>query len=497
MAKGDKKEKKKGIQASSQGIKPAVPTRENLGRDLQDKSQRWESFFKGSDNVYINDLARRKRRSPTHSAVLKSKLVFTKGLGFKYFFNGKEKDLTAGQRAYIDEINDEGESLFDVYTKIQGDYIDFGNAYHEDVKAGKRISIFHRDATTVRIGKNKWKDKAFMSSFWRDIGHDIAFPNGSFPIVDIDITGIESKHLIHIKNYEPEYSKYGIVDHSAALKDADIEYKISTFNFDKLENGFFPSVLIQMFGDAPDDKTPQEYADSLRNNFTGEDNAKKMLIQLLDNGIEGAKIHEFSGAQSGEFEMLKKLSSEAIISAHRWHPALMMLTPGKLANSSDIRTAYELVKNTIVPDYRDPILKSLSKTLNKTNLFTNVELGIIPLVPVSMADKIEPSDVWLVDEQRAETGKEALKDKKIGESLLQKKSSDNPNSDIAAALDDTREEIKGLTDHMSRIETAMRNMDMNCTRNIIKSTKDTDSRIDKLGHKISALQQSIGSNTDE
>ena len=30
-------------------------------------------------------------------------------------------------------------------------------------------------------------------------------------------------------------------------KDADIEYKISTFNLDKLNNGFFPSVLLQLF----------------------------------------------------------------------------------------------------------------------------------------------------------------------------------------------------------------------------------------------------------
>lgn len=456
------KKKKNRILASS--IKDPIPTRENLGRDLQDGSQKWEPFFKGSDNVYINDLARRKRRSPTHSAVLKSKLVFTKGLGLKYLVNGEEIKLSTAQKKYVDEINDEGESLFEVYTKVQGDYIDFGNCYFEPSKAGKRISIFHRDASTVRIGKKKWSDKAFMSSFWRDIGHDVTFPNNTYPIVDIDITGEEKNHLVHVKNYEPEYSTYGIVDHSAALKDADIEYKISTFNFDKLENGFFPSVLIQLFGDPPDDMTAQEYTDSLRKNFTGEGNAKKMLIQLLDNGVDGAKIHEFSGAQTGEFEMLKKLSSEAIISSHRWHPALMMLTPGKLSNSSDIRTAYELVKNTIVPDYRAPVLKALSKILNKTALFTNVELGIIPLVPVSMADKIEPSEIWTVDEQRAETGKEALEDEEIGASLSKTTKSDNSNSGIEALLDNNSEQITDLIDYVKRIESSARLSDLKANK---------------------------------
>ena len=418
-----KSKDKKGIKATAHGrITPSVPTRENRGRDLQDRNQKWEPFFADSSNVYINDLARRKRRSPTHSAVLKSKLIFTKGLGLTYSFNGKQKDLTAGQQKYVDDINGKGESLFEVYSKMQGDYIDFGNSWFEVARSGRRFNIFHKDATTVRIGKNDFKNQAFMSSFWRDIHNDTLFPNKPFPIVKISMSENDTNYIVHIKNYEPEYSKYGVVDHSAALKDADIEYKISTFNFDKLENGFFPSVMIQMFGDPPDDMTAQEYVDSLKNTFTGEGNAKKILMQLLDSGVDGAKIHEFSQPQSGEFEMLKKLSSEAIISAHRWHPALMMLTPGKLANSSDIRTAYELVKNTIVPDYRAPVLKALQKILNQTNLFTNVELGIKPLVPVSMADKIEPSDLLTVDEQRAETGKEDLENEDIGQALLSKSS---------------------------------------------------------------------------
>jgi hypothetical protein len=402
------------ILASVTGVQAPNPTRENV--DIKDSRSKWLLFFKGSNNVYINDLAKRKRRSPTHSAVLKSKLVFTAGLGIIYRQNGEVIKLNDKQKKYVDNINANGETLYEVYKKVQGDFIDFGNAYPQVVKEGQRSNIFHSDATTVRISKNK--ETAYISNFWRDIGNEDVFPRKDFEIKDIDLTGKESNYLVHIMNYEPEYNIYGVIDHTAALKDADIEYKISTFNLDKLDNGFFPSVMIQMYGDPPDGKTPEEYAESIATNFTGEGKSRKFLLQLLEQGVDGAEIHEFEGAAEGEFRELKQLAKESIIEAHRWHPALMMLTPGKLANSSDIRTAYEMVKNTVIPDYRIPVLKVFENILNDTELFTDIELSIKPVVPVSAADEIDVGKIWTVDEQREETGKLPFDDKAIGESLL-------------------------------------------------------------------------------
>lgn len=403
------------ILASVTGVQAPNPTRENI--DQKNIRSKWVPFFKNSNNLYINDLAMRKRRSPTHSSVLKSKLVFTAGLGIIYKQDGEVFDLNSKQKDYVNNINSDEETLYEVYKKVQGDFIDFGNAYPEVVKVKKRINIFHSDATTVRVDKEG--EKGYISNFWRDIGLEDVFPRkDGLDIKDIDLTGKESNFLIHIKNYEPEYNIYGIIDHSAALKDADIEYKVSTFNLDKLENGFFPSVMIQMFGDPPDGKTPETYAKELEKNFTGEGNARKFLLQLLEQGVDGAKIHEFTGAQEGEFTELKQLAKESIIEAHRWHPALMMLTPGKLANSSDIRTAYEMVKNTVIPDYRIPVLKVFENILNNTELFNDVQLSIKPVVPVSAADKIDVSKIWSVDEQREETGKDPFEDETIGKSLL-------------------------------------------------------------------------------
>ncbi len=416
MKTAQKKSLKKGRILASVHITPPQPTRENV--DPQGQRQRWEFFFIGSSNTYINDLAKRKLRSPTHAAVLKSKLVFTKGNGFVYKKDDEIIKLSSKQQKYVDNVNSKNETLFDVYKKVQGDFIDFGNAYLEKVKTRNRINPFHRDATTVRVGKGAFTDKAYISSFWRDIRVDPVFPrNDEFPIKEIDL-GKGAKSLTHIKNYEAEYSTYGIVDHAAALKDADIEYKVSTFNLDKLENGFFPSAIIQLFGDPPEGKTPLEYVNGLKNTFTGEGNGRKMLVQLLEANGQKAEVHEFGSAQTGEFETLKKLAKDSIVEAHRWHPALLMQTAGKLSNNSEIRTAYELVKNTVIPDYREPVLRQFNKLLEETELFEGITLDIKPLVPVSMIDKVDIQKIWTIDEQREVTGKDPHPDKDIGENLI-------------------------------------------------------------------------------
>ena len=394
---------KNRILASVTGVQTPNVTRENI--DLKDLRSKWIPFFKGSKNVWINDLALRKRRSATHGAVLESKVTYSIGNKLLFTQDNEAVELNDSQLAYFEEINANDESLYEVYAKVQADYIEFGNAYIEVVKKAGRISLFHRDATTVRISVNG--EKAYISNFWRDIGETTNYPNRDYPISEIDMTGKKSNYLIHVKNYEPEYQTYGVPDYSGALKDADIEYKISTFNLDKLNNGFFPSVLLQLFGEPPDGKDPQQYVKDIVNKFTGEGNARKVVAELLDDREQAANIHEFTTPQTGEFVELKQLVKEGIIEGHRWHSALMMQISGKLANSSDIRTAFEMVNNTVIPAYRKPILKVFKKLLEETPL-SGLDLEIMPIRPVSSADRVNVSEVWTINELRKETGKDAI-----------------------------------------------------------------------------------------
>ena len=101
----------------------------------------------GNDNLFPQYLAELKRKSSTHRSVLAQKVVFTSGAKFVC----KEDKI----REYIKDVNADGESLRDIFKKLADDYYTFGNAYLEGVLYDGGVNLYHLDATTVRMSKNK------------------------------------------------------------------------------------------------------------------------------------------------------------------------------------------------------------------------------------------------------------------------------------------------------------------------------------------------------
>ena len=89
------------------------------------KQTPWYPFFVDSDNIYINDLAKRARRSPTHGAILQSKAVYTAGQGFTYNKDGEqipEENVDQNFLDWIQEINSNRQSLHWLFGKDAYDY---------------------------------------------------------------------------------------------------------------------------------------------------------------------------------------------------------------------------------------------------------------------------------------------------------------------------------------------------------------------------------------
>ena len=68
-----------------------------------------------------------------------------------------------------------------------------------------------------------------------------------------------------------------------------------------------------------------------------------------------------------------------------------------------------MVNNTVIPAYRKPILKAFKTLLNETPL-SGLDLEIMPIRPVSSADRINVSEVWTINELRKETGKDEIEE---------------------------------------------------------------------------------------
>jgi hypothetical protein len=379
------------------------------------KQTKWYPFFKDSDNIYINDLAKRAKRSSTHGAILQSKAVYNSGQGFTYTQNGEqvsEEDLDPKFSEYISEVNGDRDSLHWLFNKIGYDYIYSGNAYIE-VKAGKEFtSLFYMDATKVRISDKT----AFISAWWTDIKNAPENINqDDFPIAEVELWNgkIDTKqkhYIIHIKNDVPEFDYYGLPEHLQVLKWADIEYKVVQFNLSKLKNGFFPSVAMTLVGQPPQGYTAETYVAKVVEKFTDEGMNSKVFAQLVDSLDQEVKITEFTGASEGEMLQLSDTARDMIIAGHRWFPSLAgIATAGQLGSNQQIRNEYNIaLKGVIVPQFQNPLLKVFNDLMLMLNF--DYKLGILNVAPVGMEDRLNPQAVMTDDEQRDALGLEPLTD---------------------------------------------------------------------------------------
>jgi hypothetical protein len=396
----------------------AVSTDVNQTQEKEAKSTKqtkWFPFFKDSDNIYINDLAARAKRSPTHGAIVQSKAVYTQGQDFTYSINGEAKsfyELDVNLQSYLSEVNNKRQSQHWLFGKAAYDFIYSGNAYVEVIKGKEFTSQFFMDASKVRISE----ETAYVSAYWRDIENEPTYNSKDYPVKEIPLwdgkLDTKQEHFIyHLKNDVPEYDYYGLPEHLQILKWADVEYKIVQFNLDKLKNGFFPSVAMDIVGQAPEGMTEQEYVEKIKDSFTDEGNNHKMLIQLVDSLDQATNITEFTTAREGELLELQNLATQTIIAGHRWFASLAGISQaGSLGSNQQIRNEYNIaLKGVVIPQFQKPLLRMFNDLL-KIAGFNDIKLDVLNVAPVGIEDKIEPKEVLSINEQRELLGYEPIEE---------------------------------------------------------------------------------------
>lgn len=399
----------------------------------KDIGYKWIPYFRDSDNVYVNDLAKRARRSSTHNSIINQKQTFAMGKAFTFKVDGEEvsfEELPDDFKEWYGEVNSEGEDLRDVFSQWMNSYIITGNCYPHIKKSGEFTALFSEDATTVR--KSKDKKTAYLSNFWRDIAMGTT-TTYDYPIDTLSFyDGTERKeYLIHICRKFLEFNYYGLPDYVGALNWIDIEYKMPKYNLDKFDNGFFPSALIQTFGELPDGLTAQQYVQLYIDKFTGEGNNSKIVVEALDSPEQAANIHEFDREKDGEFTMLSQLAIDAIVTAHRITPSLAGLeTAGKLGSNQQLQNEYEKFMNSvIIPDFQEPLLRVLNRVIKRDTKWNNIEVGILNVSPVGNAERIDINAITTINEGREIAGLKPFDDGDVrGDLFINQNSVENIDS---------------------------------------------------------------------
>ncbi len=363
----------------------AIPEHIEEPQDLSKVRTKFIPF--GTNNLFPQYLAELKRKSSTHRSVLAQKAVFTSGAKF-VTNNETVKD-------YIKDVNADGESLRDVFKKLADDYYTFGNAYLEGVLYDGGLNLYHIDATTVRMSKNK--KEAYVHPDWAKYNT----MKDKLSIIPLYPNIKGSRFILQFKDYEPTFQFYGLPDYVAALEHIAVDYEIGKWNHTKFKNGFQPSAIIEINGDMGEEEAKKLVREAQKK-FVGDGNNGKIMFIVKNGDASQANVQIIKDDQEGSWIDLQRITDQNIVTAHRWQPSLSgLVSSGKMNNTgSEIRIAYDLAMTTVIKDTSDLLLNGLRKVLYN-------EMGILPEeliihfeAPISFVTQIDPKAILTINEQR-------------------------------------------------------------------------------------------------
>jgi len=364
-----------------------TPTVDSEVKDLERLRGDYIPF--GKDNLFPQYLSELKRQSSTHRSVLAQKTTFTTGSGFIT----QNEDL----KGFIDDVNASGESLKDVFKKLADDYYTYGNAFLEGVIYDGGVNLYHKDASTARVSKNK-KSVCFHPD-WKNYDR---FPEKK-QVIPVYPNIASSRFIIHYKDYESTFNFYGLPDYVAALEHIAIDFEIGKYNHTSFKNGFSPSAIVTVNGDFGEAEA-EKFVETAKDTLTGSGNNSKILF-LVKNGDDSRStdVQIINQKEDGDFLDLQKLTDQNIITAHRWQPALSgIVSSGKMNNTgSEIRIAYELAMSTVIKDTTNILLDPIKKVISREVGLDAEDLKVAYEPPISFLSDIDPKQVLTINEQRA------------------------------------------------------------------------------------------------
>ena len=358
----------------------------------------------GDDNLFPQFLAEVKRQSPTHRSILGQKKILSMGKNFD--------SENPNVQSFIEDVNT-GDSMREVYGRIIDDYYSFGNAYMQIVRHKGGINLFHIDATKCRVSKDQ--KHIYIHPDWAAYGTT----KDDTAIVPVYPDFEKNTSIIQFKDYEPTFNYYGLPDFISAMSWLSIDWELQTYNESKFKNNFTPSAIVEINGDMGEEEAEKLVKDA-QQKWTGKGNNSKILFLVKNGDTSPANITILNDGSDGSFMELQKLTSQNIITAHRWQPAMSgIVSSGKLSSTgNEIRVAWEMVMGTIIKDTEQLIFGKIQKIIKENTTLDIADFEIIYEPPVSFLSDIVPSSVLTINEQRLVLGFEATE---FGDQMLSTK----------------------------------------------------------------------------
>lgn len=388
------------VYAEASGVPqlPIEPTKASPNINIQ-----YKCIPFGADNLFPQALALITRRSPVHRSIIYWKTKFIVGDSFLC----RDAKVTE----FIKSVNAKGESLRKVFRRLDLDYNTGGNAYMEVIKYKGGFNLDHHDFTKCRVkdiekSTNKtpailihpdWKNQARSEKLTVEIP---LYPN-------FKKDGDVERSIIHYKDYEPEYSHYGLPSWIAALDVAAIGWKTNKWNISRLDNSFRPSGVLLIQGDmSPDEAT--ELQKLIKEQKTGEGNQGGILSIIQQVGGAATSFTPFTTTDDGDWTRLHLQANKDLVSAHNWQKSLCNQTEAvAIGNTTLIRNEYGLAL-VVIKDDQSIFLEEWVRVFKEVGGLDASSLQFVNKNPAPITDLLDPKAIMTIEEQRGAFGMAAF-----------------------------------------------------------------------------------------
>lgn len=277
------------------------------------------------DNAYPNKIIDyAKNKSSVHSNFLNLKTALLYGSGL-YPVDESNQECWD----FINKPNQVWDTVNDVVRKMCSDaswfdagsfqvlYSEFGNGHIAEVVHTDVSKLRAQTPNSLNVIEN-W----YFKSNWGTV--DNAKIKGSNKVDDAEVIPsfkpatetTDARQLCYFKRYTPGNDVYAIPSYNSSLNWVEIEYQLSQFHLNKITSGFFPSYLITMFSNPPEEER-DKFAKDFKGKLTGAGKAGNGMITYADGLTNAPKVDRLTAdPNDGMFESLSAMAAQKIATAH-------------------------------------------------------------------------------------------------------------------------------------------------------------------------------------
>lgn len=325
----------------------------------------------GERNDYPNYLLTLYNKSAKHNAIVKGKVNYIVGNGWR----SDENDVIAEQ--FIKQPN-QFESLADLTRKVSIDIEIFGGAYLEviwSMTGGKLVDVLHIDYTKMRC--NYDNTQFWYKKDWKDNKMD------AVPMMAFNTSIRQGKQILYVKEYRPGLDTYALPGYMGALNYIESDIEVSRHVLGNAQTGFSASKLITLPNGEPSPDEKRNIERRFTDRFSGSD-GKKFILSFTTDPARKPIIEDLGASDitKEDFSNVDTIIQNNLFAGHQiTSPSLFGIAePGQLGSRTQMRDSYEIFKNTYVND-KQQFLESLFSELARIKGATS-DITIVPVEPI-------------------------------------------------------------------------------------------------------------------